>query len=746
MTNPAIGSRPPSVPLPSPSDMGTSLGAAASPAATDVPTSLSSGKIQSGHRQRQAVVYVRQSTLQQVLEHRESTARQYALVEQAVALGWSRSQVEVIDEDQGQSGQSAAARAGFQRLLTAVALNQVGIIFGLEMSRLARSNKDWHQLLEVCAVFHTLLADQDGLYDPTCYNDRLLLGLKGTLSEAELHILRGRLHEGRRNKARRGELFNHAPIGYVRRPSGELALDPDEQVQAVVRLLFDQFDRQRSIHGLLRYLVKHGIRLPVRPHSGANRGHLEWRRPNRETLQNLLHHPIYAGFYRWGHRAVDPRKQRPGRPGTGRTVNAPADCQVLLPDRCPAYITPERFQANQQRLADNRNRVTNLGNPRSGPSLLGGLLVCGRCGRRMLIGYSNAGLSLRYSCSRGRCDYAEPICQSLAGRVLDELVGVQVLAALAPQALQLSLAAAADLEQERGRLHRHWQQELERAGYQTQRARRQFEAVEPENRLVARELERAWEEALRRQQQVQAGYEQFRRTQPTGLTDEERQHIAALAQDIPALWHAPTTTAAERQEITRLLLERVEVTVQGLSEQVRVRLLWKGGHVSEHTLTRPVDRYEHRSDYAQLLERIGALSDSGMSLAQVAEQLNREGFRPPKRTTHFKGGMVARLLLKQGRRGPRPRHATAAGMLQQHEWFLSDLARALDMPRDTLHRWRRVGWVEARKLPLAGGAWVLWADVEELARLRQLRQTPRGWSEEAEARTRLTQPKHRGDN
>ncbi len=713
---------------------------------SDVTLSLGSAKIRPCHHQRQALVYVRQSTLQQVLEHKESTARQYALVEQAVALGWSREQVEVIDEDQGQSGQSAVARQGFQRLLTAVALNQVGIIFGLEMSRLARSNKDWHQLLEVCAIFGTLLADQDGLYDPTNHNDQLLLGLKGTLSAAELHVLRGRLNEGRLNKARRGELFGHAPIGYVRLVGGGMALDPDEQVQSVVRLIFDQFDRQRSLHGLLRYLVKHQIRIPVRPHGGANRGQLEWHRPNRETLANLLHHPIYAGFYRYGYRSVDPRKQQPGRPGTGRTVRTPQQCPVLLPGRCPAYVTAERFVANQERLAANRARATALGAPRSGSSLLGGLVVCGRCGRRMTISYANGGQSLRYACNRAASDYAEPTCQSLAGRVLDEMVSEQILAALQPQALQLSLAAVADLQQERARLHRHHQQELERASYQAERTRRQYQAVEPENRLVARELERAWNEALLHQQQVQAHYDQFRRTQPTGLTDQEREQIAALAQDVPALWHAETTTPEERQEVARLLLASVTVTVVGQSEQVEVRLTWKGGYVSVHTLTRPVDRYAHRSDYPRLLERIQELSDDGLSLASVAERLNEEGFVPPKRTERFTGAMVARLLSQQGRRGPRPKSATKVGMLRADEWFLSDLARELQMPRDTVHSWRRLGWVRARKLPVAGGAWVLWADDEELTRLRQLRQTPRGWSEEAEARTRLTQPKAQPDN
>src|SRR3954470_2278539 len=250
---------------------------------SDMPLSLSSPKIRSWHLQRKAIVYIRQSTPQQVLDHRESADRQYGLVHRAAALGWSQGEVEVVDEDQGRSGQTAEGRLGFPYLLAEIGLDHVGIVFGLEMSRLARSNKDWHQLLELCAIFRTLLADQDGLYDPTDYNDRLLLGLKGTMSEAELHILRSRMYQGLLNKAKRGEVFNHAPIGYVKQLAGEFALDPDQQVQTVVHLVFDEFDRQGTLHGLLRYLVHHGIRLPIRPHSGPTRGQLEWRRPNRVT-------------------------------------------------------------------------------------------------------------------------------------------------------------------------------------------------------------------------------------------------------------------------------------------------------------------------------------------------------------------------------------------------------------------------------------------------------------------------------
>src|SRR3954452_3226263 len=323
-------------------------------AVTDGHLSLTSAKIRDWHRQRKALVYIRQSTPQQVLDHRKSADRQYALAQRARALGWAAEQVEVIDEDQGHSGQSIQGRLGFQYLLAEVGLDHVGIILGLEMSRLARSNKDWHQLLELCAIFRTLLADQDGLYDPTDYNARLLLGLKGTMSEAELHVLRSRMYQGLLNKARRGEVFNHPPAGYVKSPAGAFVLDPDEQVQGVIRLLFDQFQRQGSVSGLLHYLVAHHIRMPIRPHHGPNRGQLEWRRPNRVTLQYLLHHPIYAGYYRWGHRACDPRRKVSGRPGTGRTVRPPEECLVLLEGRCPAYITAERFRANQQRLQANR--------------------------------------------------------------------------------------------------------------------------------------------------------------------------------------------------------------------------------------------------------------------------------------------------------------------------------------------------------------------------------------------------------
>jgi DNA invertase Pin-like site-specific DNA recombinase len=720
----------------------------ASPACSaSVPTHLLAmrpAKVRDHHLTRKAIVYIRQSSPQQVAEHKESTARQYALADVAVALGWSRDRVEIVDTDQGRSGQTAEGRLGFQYILAELSLDHVGIVLGLEASRLARSDPDWAPLVRSCGLFRALLGDYDGLYDPTDFNDRLLLGLKGIMSEAELHFLHLRMHEGRQNKARRGELFNHAMIGYVRVPAG-LALDPDEQAQSVVRLIFDQFDRQGSLHGLLRYLVCHGIRLPVRPHFGLNRGQLEWHRPNRETLQNMLHHPVYAGYYRHGHRALDPRRKLPGRPGTGRTINKPEDCSVLLEDRCPAYITPERFWANQERLAANRARSEAAGAVRQGPSLLGGILRCGRCGQRMMVAYSGRASRLRYSCGRAMVEYAEPLCQGLAGRVLDDLVAAQLLAALEPAALELSLAAADDIQQERARLHRNWQQQVERARHQAERTRRQYDAVEPENRLVVRELERRWEEALKEQRRLEEEYARFGRNQAEGLSASEHEQIRALARDLPALWQAPATTAADRQRIVRLLVEEVIVTVRGESEWADVTICWVGDYRSSHALVRPVQRYQQMADYRKLLNRIDELRQVGRTLAEVAEQLNREGFRPPKRSLTFTKGILAGLLAKRGRRGPRPRAVAEQGVLGEHEWLLTDLARKLEMPQATLHRWVRVGWVHARQLPTPGGHWVIWADADELDRMTRLRTCPRGWSDEP-VLAQLTKPKARANN
>src|SRR5256886_3553498 len=318
---------------------------------------LYADKLRAFHRERLAVVYVRQSTPQQVLDHQESTRLQYGLVSRAQALGWAADRILVIDDDLGKSGASAQGRAGFQRLVSEVSLDHVGMIFGVEMSRLARSNKDWHQLLELCALFHTLIADLDGIYDPGQYNDRLLLGLKGTMSEAELHILKQRMHQGRLSKAQRGELQFALPIGYIWSPTGEIQFDPDEQVQQVVRLIFRTFEELGTLGRLVRYLAQHQIQLGVRVREGPGKGELIWRRPNRATVQMMLKHPLYAGSYVYGRRQEDPRRKQPERPRTGRVVMTTNEWLVLLPNRCPAYISPEQYERNQIGRASCRERV-----------------------------------------------------------------------------------------------------------------------------------------------------------------------------------------------------------------------------------------------------------------------------------------------------------------------------------------------------------------------------------------------------
>lgn len=677
---------------------------------------LRSEKITDGHLQRLAIVYVRQSTQQQVLEHRESTARQYALADRAVAFGWPKTAVQVIDEDQGHSGSSAEGRSGFQRLLTEVSSDRVGLILGLEMSRLARSCKDWHALLELCAIYRTLLADADGLYDPAQYNDRLLLGLKGTMSEAELHILKSRLHQGMWNKAARGEVLNHAPIGYVRTIGSDFVIDPDEQVQAVVRLIFTQFARRGSVNGVLRWLVRHDVKVPIRPHFGVNRGEIEWHRPNRVTLLNVLHHPIYAGAYRWGHREVDPRKKVPGRPTTGRTFHSHDECRVLIRDRFPAYITWESFEENQRKLAENSSLGKLLAAPRHGPSVLAGLVICGRCGHHMLVGYGNtasAVKTLRYSCQRDAIDYGTDACQSLSGAALESFVVERLLQAVSPASLDLSLAASEDVERERKELDDHWQQRRARSRYEVEQTRRQYATVDPEHRLVARELERRWDEALRADEQLQVAYARFQQECPRQLSPQERLRILALSEDLPALWRAPTTSPEDRQTVARLLLEQVVVTVEGDTDRVDVELRWAGGFVSRHALVRPVQTYGQLANYEELMARIDRLRAERKTLSEIAVTLNAEGFHPPKRSPRFTQAILSCFLRDRGvRSGSLPRSVTNEQHLRANEWWLADLAAKLSMPIATLHRWQRVGWVASRKVTAAGGRWAIWADTD----------------------------------
>ena len=697
-----------------------------------------SEKIYPWHRDRLAVVYVRQSTAQQVLNHQESTRLQYGLVQRAEALGWAPARVLVIDDDLGQSATRAEGRLGFPRLVSEVSLDHIGIIFGIEMSRLARSNVDWHRLLDLCALFRTLIADLDGIYDPAQYNDRLLLGLKGTMSEAEIHILKQRMHAGRLAKAQRGELSFPLPVGYVWRERA-IAFDPDEQAQAVVRLIFRKFEELGTLGSTLRYLAAHDVRLGVRVREGPGKGELVWRRPNRMTLQNLLKHPLYAGAYVYGRRQIDPRRQQPGRPCTGRVVTRPEDWLVLLPDRVPAYISQEQYAANQARLAANRARAEAMGAVRDGPALLAGLVVCGRCGTRMGVHYSGGHRRQGYECSRRRGNYGEPYCQHLPGACLDAFVSQQVLAALEPAALAVSLAAVEHLEAERTALRQLWQQRRERARYEAERAGRQYQLVEPEHRLVARSLERVWEEKLAAQQHLEEEYERFQRQQAHGLTAEERTAIRQLAADIPALWAASTTTAADRKEIVRQVVERVVVEADGVSERVQVRIVWAGGGETAGVVVRPIAELAHLSYYPHLCQRLTELTHQHLSAPAIAAQLQVEGFAPARAGTTLGPQSVRALQTRLGLRGKRTRAVDRSGLIAD-EWLATDLTRLVGITKSTVHNWITRGWIRARREAGPLQRCIIWADAAELERLRELKR--RSLSEEA--RRRWTNPADAG--
>jgi len=589
--------------------------------ATTVPVTALSNKIVNHHLERLAIVYVRQSSTKQVEENIESTQMQYQLVDRAAALAWPRERIEVIDEDLGISGRSIEGRAGFQRLLAEVSLEHVGIVLGIEMSRLARSCRDWHQLLELCAVFGTLLGDADGVYDPRDHNDRLLLGLKGTMSEAELHILQGRLRAGQLNKARRGEYFSHAPVGYVR-VGDSLELEPDEQSRSVVQLVFDRFAELGSMSAVRRYLRENDILIGVRDHRGPDRGKLRWRPVNQATLLGILHHPVYAGAYVYGRRETNPKKVVPGKPGRGRRWASRENWDVLIKDRLPAYITWEQWEKNQETLWKNSAKYHVGGAPR-GTSLLAGRVICGRCGRRMSVCYSGQSKA-RFTCDMSRNQWGDRQCQSFNARPLHELIERMLLAALTPASIELSLNAAGQIESDRQQVAKHHRQTVERARYQSELARGRYESVDHKNRLVAAALERRWEAALLEQRTAEEALDRFLEQQPSHLTSEEAARIRSLATDIPALWQAKSTSGIERQTILRALVEQVVVEVIEQSERVTVSICWVGGFESRHEIRRAVGKFEQLESADEIRSRIIALKQQGHTHEAVARQLNAD--------------------------------------------------------------------------------------------------------------------------
>jgi DNA invertase Pin-like site-specific DNA recombinase len=601
-------------------------------------------KIALHHLEGWAIVYVRQSNLQQVQRHPESAQVQANLQQRALDWGWPRERILILDGDQGCSVTTTVGRDDFAWLLSEIALGHVGLVLGFQINRLAREDEACCRLIKVCATFDTLLADQDGLYDPLDFNDRLVLTIKGLMGGIEVHQVQQLMQASRLNRARRGEWLGQVPPGYVIGPDCKLQFDPDEQAQSVVRLILDQFAILGSVSGVLRYLRQQHIDMPYRVPAGSNRGQLHWHRPHRETLRSLVRRPAYAGVYTWGRHAYDPRRKVPGHRGRGRVEREPQDCAVFLPDNHDAYISWEQYQSNRQRLRTQRSRGPLPGSARQTVSWLAGLVVCGPCGCRMQTHYTR---TLRYACQRHALDYAAPACQSLAGEPLEQLVAEQILQVVTPASLELSLRATAECERERTVLDKQWQLRLERARQDTARAHRQYDAVEPENRLVARTLERKWEETLLAQRSLEEDYTRFQQTQPHRLTAAERAEIETLARNLPAVWRSPQTGVAEKRRIIRLLLERVVVWAPASSREVTIHLHWSLGTVTEHRMTRPVRSWDQLASTAEVRQFVEAWRAAGWPSRRMAAELNAAGYQTP-RGKPFTAESVRQLLARGG--------------------------------------------------------------------------------------------------
>jgi hypothetical protein len=531
------------------------------------------------------------------------------------------------------------------------------------------------------------------------------------------------MDQGTLQKARRGALSCALPIGYVHNAAGEVVDDPDEQVQHVVRLIFRKCDELGTRHALLRDLVQHDMQLGVRLRDGPTKGTLEWRRPNRMTLPTLLQNPLDAGAYAYGRRQVEARRKQPGRPSTGRVTRARQASHVLLKDHLPAYITWAQDEQHLARLEANRARAEPMGAVRHGPSLLAGILVCGKCGRRMHVRYGGPNQLHRDACDRLATDDGAAYCQYLPGDPVDTCVSQWGLNALEPAALTLSLEATARLAPERRELDCLWQQRRERAAYEAERAARPYRLREPAHRLVARQRAKDGEEKLTAQRRRQEDYQRFVQAQPQPLSATERAALAQLAHNIPALWQATTTTMAERKEMIRQLIQRVIVAGAGVSERLQITIEWVGVGTTAGITTRPIRRREHLSYAPQLWARIRPLAQEGCRTPQSAPRLELEGYRPPTQAPRFSRQAVDALIQRLGVHQPRMRRRVT---LRANEWWLSDFTRATGISTTTRHHWRTRGWRNARWHAQAQ-RWVAQADTAALARLKQWHTLPAGY-------------------
>ena len=653
-------------------------------------------KVAASHLDRDAYLYIRQSTLRQVAENGESTLRQYALRDRAVAAGWPIERIRVIDCDLGKSGSSAAARDGFQKLVSEVALGKAGIVMGLEVSRLARNSADWHRLIELCALAGTLILDEDGVYDPASFNDRLLLGLKGTMSEAELHILKARMRGGQLNKARRGELEMGPPVGLVYRNDGTIGLDPDVQVQNAIRLVFDTFDRTGSAVKTVRFFREQGLLFPRRLRTGQDKGELLWALPQHARILQVLHNPRYAGAFVYG------RTRTRHLPDGGIVViKVPrAEWQFVMPGMHLGYIDWDCFEANQRRLTDNARAFgveRRSGPVREGPALLQGRVLCGLCGERMGVRYNQEhGHTVPvYVCQETHIRRAGKVCQTVPGKVVDAAIGALLLELMTPMNLEIVMAVQRELEARSAETDALRRQHVERTRYEAELARRRYMKVDPDNRLVADALEAEWNEKLRLHTEVAADYEKRSKERAAILDQEARRRILDLAARFPQIWQDPRVPAAERKRVLRLLVDDVTLIK---AEQITARVRLTGGATRTLVLDRPLPIAQIRKFKPELVAEVDDLLDQHCD-REIAEILNSRG----RRTWEGKPFNLKKIAFIRGAYNLLSRYERLRrrGMLTT-----SEIAQRFGVSETAVHQWGREGLLKrCYKDTLNRGLW-----------------------------------------
>lgn len=653
------------------------------------------------HRAKPAYIYVRQSTMGQVRFHQESTERQYGLRDKAQTLGWPPTAIQILDKDLGVSGAQMSGREDFKRLIADVSMGQVGAVFALEASRLARSNLDWHRLIELCALTATLVIDEDGTYDPADFNDGLLLGLKGTLAQAELHFLRARLQGGKLNKAKKGELRFPLPVGLCYDDQGHIILDPDAEVRGAVRLVFKLFHETGSAYAVVQRFAKLALRFPKRAYGGAWDGKLVWGRLTHSRVLGLLNNPSYAGTYVFGRyqsrRTVTPE----GEVQHSTQAVSQADWRVTLPQHHPGYITWEEYQDNQTCLAKNRTnsqpRVLS-GPAREGAALLQGLLLCGCCGRKLTVRYTGSGGRYpTYECTwRRREGLATADCMTLRCEALDTAIAAQLLAALQPAQLTLAVTALEQLEGRDAAAMRQWEMRLERAAYEAQLAERRYQEVDPSNRLVAATLEQRWNAALEQLEALKAQCLEHQRCEARVATPEQKVKVLALAKDFPRLWRAPTTPAKDRKRMLRLLIKDITVERPPGAPQALLHVRWQGGACTDVAVMLPPKIADRLRYPAETVERVRTLAQTRAD-ADIAKHLNDEGLRSAKGKS-FTASMIKWIRYRYEIPSPQLR--------RPEELTVTQVAERFGVSIHVVHYWIQRAVIKARQLNRGAPYWI----------------------------------------